>query len=66
MNISSNIKCPICYDNRNLEFIPIFESESEIIKNTVVIWVQSYRDKIDIIASILDIASGNEIRQAES
>ena len=37
MNISSNIKCPICDDNRNLDFIPISESELEIIKNTAVI-----------------------------
>jgi len=37
MNISSNIKCPICDDNRNLDFIPIAESELEIIKNTAVI-----------------------------
>src|SRR5262245_50861578 len=37
MNISSNIKCPICNDNRNLESMSIFESDLEIIKNTVVI-----------------------------
>jgi len=36
MNISSNIKCPICDDNRNLDSIPISESELEIIKNTNV------------------------------
>jgi hypothetical protein len=37
MNISSNIKCPICDDNRNLDSTPISESELEIIKNIAVI-----------------------------
>ena len=30
-NIHSNIKCPICNDNSNLEFMPISQNESKII-----------------------------------
>jgi len=30
-NIHSNIKCPICNDNSNLESMPIFQNESKII-----------------------------------